>query len=707
MAQALKIPTPADVAAEPAAPMRLATNPPRGAKWIGLAEAEKRSGLSRRTLQQLCAQQWQKAGTARTVTSRGGRPSWQVREDADVRVARVKFPDQMEFRTAGLTEAQVRAAQDRRSILLEWENARADGTHGGLVESLVTERFILRLERERGLKLSRATLFNWQRCWRSAGLNGLVDRRGYCGTGDGDGDGGSDPFYDEIKRLYLTPRQLKIPKCYWIAAMKAAEYGWPVRSIHQCRRFLESLPRALVLKLRHGEEAYVNDAEPFIERDYSGLKSNEVWCGDHHRFDVMVSYRGRHVRPWLTAWQDLRSRKIVGWQVFAEAPNTDTILAAFRDGVLSFGVPESVLIDNGKDFDSYALHGRTKQQRRAGVDPSKASGVFAMLNVRARFCWPYHGQSKPIERWFGTVADEVRAWETYCGNAPGNRPEDLGRQLARDKAPTLEEFRDWFAGWLPAYNASAHHGADMHGKSPDQVYAENLTEKRTAPAGTLDLLLMKATRPVKVHQNGVSYASLNYGQYEPELHRRLGEQVTLRLDPKVASRVLVCDLEGRSICWAACNERIPANATHAELKDAIAAKREDRKRVKEYYDRPPRLHRDLAEEIVQSRAANALPAPSDPRPIKTPIQTSIEVPSMPLQTTVNGAFGELVEQSRPRTGGRFIYESPSREESERLEREFRETCRREREERRKQAESNRLDFVKTLRGTDAQKELAS
>jgi hypothetical protein len=38
---------------------------------------------------------------------------------------------------------------------------------------------------------------------------------------------------------------------------------------------------------------------------------------DHHRCDVWVRHAGKHVRPWLTCWEDVRSRKIVGWAVQA------------------------------------------------------------------------------------------------------------------------------------------------------------------------------------------------------------------------------------------------------------------------------------------------------------------------------------------------------------------------------------------------------
>jgi transposase InsO family protein len=112
-----------------------------------------------------------------------------------------------------------------------------------------------------------------------------------------------------------------------------------------------------------------------------------------------------HARPWLTVWQDVRSRKVVGWELFVGDPCTDNIILAFRRAVMKHGVPESVWTDNGRDYDSWALQGRTKKERHAArgrFDSPRLHGIFAQLKVQAHNVQPYHGQSKPVERFFGT-----------------------------------------------------------------------------------------------------------------------------------------------------------------------------------------------------------------------------------------------------------------------------------------------------------------
>src|SRR2546423_575444 len=133
---------------------------------------------------------------------------------------------------------------------------------------------------------------------RSGRRNGHLSRR--CPDGwTAEAAADKDPFLDYVERLYLTPRKLKLTVCHEIASLQAAERGWVVRSYKACQRHLEAIPKGVVLRKRFGDEAYTNEGEPFLERDYSCLRSNEIWDSDHHQFDVVVRVGDRLVRPWL------------------------------------------------------------------------------------------------------------------------------------------------------------------------------------------------------------------------------------------------------------------------------------------------------------------------------------------------------------------------------------------------------------------------
>src|ERR1039458_10553186 len=74
----------------PATPAPPVPPGPRGIRWIDIATAAGRSGQSERHIRTQCAQKWFAQGLAR---QQGPHRQWEVREDADPRLARIQFPD--------------------------------------------------------------------------------------------------------------------------------------------------------------------------------------------------------------------------------------------------------------------------------------------------------------------------------------------------------------------------------------------------------------------------------------------------------------------------------------------------------------------------------------------------------------------------------------------------------------------------------------
>ena len=628
-----------------ALPAQISTSAPpaaRGVSWISIQAAAERSGISEGHLSRLCGDRWMGEGMARLEKpAGGGKARWMVREDADPKFSRVKFPEQMSIDLRALKPVQRERILHKEHTVKGWQLARRNGLAQGQTEAVVTEQYLAHLEQS-GIVVARRTLYEWESRYRAAGLAGLLDRRGGS-AGETDGGGANptdDPFLDCILSLYLMPAKLSKKSCWKMACQKARENGWKIKQYRTVCLAVERLPTSLLVKRRDGEDAYVARCEPSIERDYSTLHSNEIWCGDHHQFDVMVNDHGQIVRPWLTAWMDMRSRRIVGACIAGHAPNQNSILSALRGGILDNGIPESVYIDNGKDYDSYAFHGRTKQERwkiqrgRVEIEEGRITGIFNHLACRAHFCWAYHGQSKPIERFFGTLEDHFgRTWPTYCGNKPDNKPEILPQQLAGGAAPTLEEFTRAFFAWLEAgYHAAAHSGDGMGGQNPAHVYATswNGHSKRTATAELLDLLLLKQSRPVRVTKNGVRWNGLQYGQYEPALFPLLGKEVYLRVDERDISSVQIWTEDDRFKCIAPANARIPANASEQILRDAIAQKKGHRKLMRDYIQKRPRMIEDIPDLMIRAaveqkrRRLQESPSPdAGPAGIK-PIRTALE-----------------------------------------------------------------------------------
>jgi putative transposase len=124
----------------------------------------------------------------------------------------------------------------------------------------------------------------------------------------------------------------------------AIKNHWPwFGSIRRCQKWVEAnISKPELVLNRQGKKAYDTLCAPYIERNPNQFAANECWVGDHHQFDFFCLDRGHVLRPWLTAWQDMRSRMIVGWTISSQ-PNQYTILNAFRMGCKSeFGLPRYV-----------------------------------------------------------------------------------------------------------------------------------------------------------------------------------------------------------------------------------------------------------------------------------------------------------------------------------------------------------------------------
>jgi hypothetical protein len=631
--------------------------------YISIDLASQRSGLSTGQIRRLCGTTWKHDGRAKLEKQPNGQSAYVVREDADPRFAAVVQREVIgaQVRRA-MTDKQRKDEARKSRILDKWEEEVEAGRKLRVNEEKVTASFLDWVLINEGLKICRATLFNWRRKRSREGA--IVDGRSL--RAKPEDKRGEDPFFAFVRELFLSPRGLKLRECWLLADQKAIEQGWERRSEAQCKRYIRSLPRQLIIRYRQGEKAFVALCEPALERDYASLASNDIWSGDDHRFDVLVAVpdgKGgtKHVRPWITAWEDIRSRKIVGYAIYDHDPNADVILRAFLMAAESHGIPRKVEVDNGKTYESRAIQGVSKKerQRRVEIDPQRLDGAFNVLDVKVTHVWKYHGQSKPIERQFRTVCDRfARYYETYIGNRPENRPEDAYRHVKAGKAPTLQEFAAAFSGWLEGtYHTTPHTGDAMDRRTPDEVFEQCLAVKRTVPTEILHFACAKpfgrrakGEQGVVVGKQGVTYKGLHFGAFDPHIQKHFGQRVMLKIDiagddeaGRLSEGVLVTDMEGRLIGRARPNRKLPFNASEQDLRDAIAEKKQLRKTLREYVKRRPRMaedHHQLAARAAARRAEErAASQPAEP----------IDPPSVGMvRTAFDGQFDVIRKAMQPR-----------------------------------------------------------
>src|SRR5664279_825351 len=143
---------------------------------------------------------------------------------------------------------------------------------------------------------------------------------------------------------------------------------------------------------------------PAQTRTVQELHALEWINGDGYQHNVFCLWpNGEIDRPKTWFWQDIYSRKILGYRVdFSE--NTDTIRMSFGDIVDQYGIPEHATIDNTRAAANKWMTGGVKNRYRFKVKEDDPLGLFPTLGVKVHWTSVYygkgHGQAKPIERSF-------------------------------------------------------------------------------------------------------------------------------------------------------------------------------------------------------------------------------------------------------------------------------------------------------------------
>lgn len=481
------------------------------------------------------------------------------------------------------------------------------------------------------------SLWRWLAAYRREGLRGLVNNSG---GGKLIGEIISPPAFDLFKSLYLDPRQPTVRQC-WLNACyvnKDRDMGWKVPPMAAMYKFVKDhIPLPVLILHREGLAAYEAKCAPYIERDPDSVEPGAVWVGDHSQFNCWIRYRGAWVRPWITAWEDMRSRMIVGWYISA-SPNQTTILQAMKRAIENYGPPDSAKIDNGKDYDSYMWTGQTKQERKRRVltkgyiDEQMVAGIYAMMEIGVSFAIPYNAKAKPVERFFDTLDKQfTKSVPTYCGKDTDRRPEDLHKLLNDNtlirSAYDLPGFEQVVGRFVEVYNNSAHTGKGMEGRTPAVVF-ESRTSRRMMVEGVAELLMRVWSREIKVGKNGVVVNKICYGQYNTELLMQQGRMVRLAYDPDDMRQVYVYDARTLKLITIAEQNRLVAYGravAETELRAAMQQQRHAKKIVHDFRGAQLTANMDLTDLTLRAMedAAEKPPAKDRPETIR-PVRTALD-----------------------------------------------------------------------------------
>jgi putative transposase len=453
-----------------------------------------------------------------------------------------------------LDEAGQEIARLRRKIIAAYEDERAQSKVNvkAFIERYNSGGVLPEVKEQLGrwgyLKDYRRFYGTWLAMYRQYGLSGLAPQ--YKDRG-GMGASLSEEVKAWLEYYYLDTSQPRVPA---VLACVKANHGVEV-SEPTARRYLNNLPKAVLIHGRRGPRYFEEHCQPNILRDYTKYKPMDIIVGDYMTQDFVLRLKDKVWRAKVVAFMDMRTRAIVGWSLQLTA-NSTGVAIALQMCFDQYGLPGSIYFDNGKEFKNYWLCGdkcKSSVSRVDADDVEKNIGIVGEAGVRIVFAKPYHGQSKPIERFWRTVHEHFDKFEeTYVGSNTATRPDEAKVYLQKvakmkkedfEKIPTFEQVKERLGHFFAYYNSEMKHtGQGMDGKPPMRVWAENAVERRDVPE-ELKPYLFTYRYERTVRNQGIEY---NGGWYynADKNAEYLGRKVQIRVPLEGDDFVYVFDFKG-------------------------------------------------------------------------------------------------------------------------------------------------------------------
>ena len=487
-----------------------------------------------------------------------------------------------------LTDAQRAVCQKRLDVLLEWDSMRAAGLSARDATVYCEAKF----------GVARSSLYEWRQMlegkarqdWLAALAPDNAAARGeVANTIECHPDA-----WDVLASDYLRPEASKFSACYRRMVDVAKKKGWaPIPSERTLRRHMDvKVPRAVQILARKGKEE-ARKLFPAQERSVAHLMAMQYANTDGHKLDLHVQMPGRDkpTRVFLMGTQDIYSRKILSWTL-TEAETWEAVRTIIGQMVEEHGIPERLYMDNGRAFASKKISGQSKRRHRFKITEDEVAGLLKTLGIDGRFVQPYSGQSKPIERGWGDLAEEISKHPdmagAYTGRSPQHKPENYGKW-----AVPIDQLEKHVAACIAEHNARVGRKTETaKGRSFDETFAVSMADPanlvRFASPMQRSLWMLTADTVTARKPSGAVHLFGNR-YWSRELNQWIGKKLTVRFDPSdLHAAVKVYDPQGRLICDAGCIDKTGFDC-QAAARETARAKSEFAKSLKAQKDAARRL----------------------------------------------------------------------------------------------------------------------
>ncbi|MHC2481305.1 transposase domain-containing protein [Rhizobium leguminosarum] len=478
-----------------------------------------------------------------------------------------------------LTTKQKEVCQRRLNAILDVEGMRASGISAELAVRHAAHR----------ADISVATYYQWQKMTegkaRQDWLAALAPSTSSIAEGVEATLSPCHPdAWDVLASDFLRPEGPAFSACYRRMVAVAEKKGWaPIPHERTLRRRMDIVvPEAVQTLARKGKDE-AKKLFPAQQRSVAHLQAMQMVNTDGHKLDLHVEFAGRDKpgRVYLMATQDIYSRKILSW-VLCEAETWEAVRTIVGNMIETHGIPGRLYMDNGRAFASKKISGGAKRRNRFKITEDEVAGLLQTLGIEPRFVNPYSGQSKPIERGWGDLAENIAKHPAmagcYTGRSTQHKPENYGKS-----AVPLNELEKHVAICIQEHNARTGRDTETaKGKSFDQVFAASVANPanehiRFASPSQRSLWMLTAETVTARKPSGAVHLFENR-YWSPVLNQWIGKKLTVRFDPSnLHGAVKIYDPQGRFLCDADCIDKTGFDCANAarEISRARSTKQKD------------------------------------------------------------------------------------------------------------------------------------
>lgn len=474
--------------------------------------------------------------------------------------------------------------------------------------------------------VSAPTIYRWRKEQREHGLSGYLAREEKLPQSTV-----RDDWFGWFKSLYLQENRPAVTQAHFMTLGMAMQAGhiesaseFPSHNAF-IRRLRREVNPSMVAACRLGDKKFYDTHGINIKRDYSAVAAGRVWVGDTHTIDVFVQENGQKipVTCYLTLFLDFKTYTPMGWHFHTSAPSAENSMRALKNGIEKWGVPDEILVDNGREYKNKDFAGVTRKHMLYH-NGQQVQSLMSILRIKLRFALVYNARAKPIERQFRIFKELFsKNFMSYKGGNVLEKPERLKGILKRGDIIEFAELimigNKFLSEILPAMPCYGEH---HKGKSRRELLEAEMLPLDRLTAETYSHLVSK-TVAGKIHPTGFHLTKPDAWFWAEWMTSYKRTAVVMRYDPDDLSVAWFYEAKGAFIGEASIRMAVGAlidgddMISKARLEKQMSEKHGELKVIKAF--------RQQLQQYTPQQRLEAMATAAQARPINVPMGGPIRI----------------------------------------------------------------------------------